>query len=139
MAYFGPAATFTQEALLTQPDLALADLTSLGSIQGVLDAVAGEEFDLGFVPIENGIEGTVSATIDGLIHRDATSLRVAETVAAPSGAAKMPSRRESMVEFAGVESGFFDSGRQPASSRLAAASNAGRSRVFMGDGVLCAQ
>ena len=68
VAYFGPAATFTQEALLTQPDLALARLTSLGSIQGVLDAVAGEEFDLGFVPIENGIEGTVSATIDGLIH-----------------------------------------------------------------------
>ncbi len=68
VAYFGPAATFTQEALLTQADLARADLTSLGSIQGVLDAVAGEEFDLGFVPIENGIEGTVSATIDGLIH-----------------------------------------------------------------------
>ncbi len=68
VAYFGPEATFTQEALLTQPDLAQADLTSLGSIQGVLDAVAAGEFELGFVPIENGIEGTVSATIDGLIH-----------------------------------------------------------------------
>jgi prephenate dehydratase len=67
VAYFGPEATFTQEALLTQPDLAQADLTSLGSIQGVLDAVAAGEFELGFVPIENGIEGTVSATIDGLI------------------------------------------------------------------------
>ncbi len=68
VAYFGPAATFTQEALLTQPDLAQADLTSLGSITGVLDAVAQGLVDLGFVPIENGIEGTVSATIDGLIH-----------------------------------------------------------------------
>ncbi len=68
VAYFGPAATFTQEALLTQPDLAQADLTPLGSITEVLEAVAQGTVDLGFVPIENAIEGTVSATIDGLIH-----------------------------------------------------------------------
>jgi prephenate dehydratase len=68
VAYFGPAATFTQEALLTQPDLARAELTSLGSITAVLDAVAQGSAELGFVPIENAIEGTVSATIDGLIH-----------------------------------------------------------------------
>ena len=68
VAYFGPAATFTQEALLTQPDLATADLRPLGSITAVLEAVAHGEADLGFVPIENAIEGTVSATIDGLIH-----------------------------------------------------------------------
>jgi prephenate dehydratase len=68
VAYFGPAATFTQEALLTQPDLAAADLRSLGSITAVLDAVARGDVELGFVPIENAIEGTVSATIDGLIH-----------------------------------------------------------------------
>jgi prephenate dehydratase len=68
VAYFGPAATFTEEALLTQRDLATADLKALASITAVLDAVAREETDLGFVPIENGIEGTVSATIDGLIH-----------------------------------------------------------------------
>ena len=67
MAYFGPAATFTQEALLTQPDLAAADLRPLASITAVLEAVARGEVDLGFVPIENAIEGTVSATIDGLI------------------------------------------------------------------------
>ena len=34
----------------------------------MLDAVARGEVDGGFVPIENAIEGTVSATIDGLIH-----------------------------------------------------------------------
>jgi prephenate dehydratase len=68
VAYFGPAATFTQEALLTQSDLAGADLRPLGSITDVLEAVAQGEVDLGFVPIENAIEGTVSATIDGLIH-----------------------------------------------------------------------
>lgn len=68
VAYLGPAATFTQEALLTQSDLAGAELQPMGSIPAVLDAVARGEAPLGFVPIENGIEGTVSATIDGLIH-----------------------------------------------------------------------
>jgi prephenate dehydratase len=68
VAYFGPAATFSQEALLTQPDLAAADLRPLGSITAVLEAVAEGVTDLGFIPIENAIEGTVSATIDGLIH-----------------------------------------------------------------------
>jgi prephenate dehydratase len=68
VAYFGPAATFTHEALLTQTDLGGAELRPLGSITAVLDAVARGDAPLGFVPIENGIEGTVSATIDGLIH-----------------------------------------------------------------------
>jgi prephenate dehydratase len=67
VAFFGPAATFTQEALLTQPDLAAADLRPLGTITGVLEAVANGTTELGFVPMENAIEGTVSATIDGLI------------------------------------------------------------------------
>ncbi len=68
MAYFGPPATFTHEALLTQADLASAELVPLGSITAVLETVANGEVDQGFVPIENAIEGTVSATIDGLIH-----------------------------------------------------------------------
>ena len=67
VAYFGPAATFTQEALLTQSDLAGAELRPLPTITAVLEEVAGGKADLGFVPIENAIEGTVSATIDGLI------------------------------------------------------------------------
>ena len=67
VAYFGPAATFSHEALLTQPDLAAAELRPLGTITAVLEAVAEGQVDLGFVPIENAIEGTVSATIDGLI------------------------------------------------------------------------
>ena len=68
VAYFGPEATFTQEALLTEPDLAAAELTPHPSITAVLAAVARGEAEGGFVPIENAIEGTVSATIDGLIH-----------------------------------------------------------------------
>ena len=68
VAYLGPEATFSQEALLSQPDLARAVQVPLASITAVLEAVAQGEADLGFVPMENAIEGTVSATIDGLIH-----------------------------------------------------------------------
>jgi prephenate dehydratase len=67
VAYFGPATTFTHEALLTQPDLATADLRSLPTITAVLEEVAAGKVDVGFIPMENAIEGTVSATIDGLI------------------------------------------------------------------------
>jgi prephenate dehydratase len=68
VAYFGPEATFSHEALLTQPDLAATQLRALGAITDVLEAVARGDADFGFVPIENAIEGTVNATIDGLIH-----------------------------------------------------------------------
>jgi len=67
VAYFGPAGTFTEEALLTQGDLANGALISFGSIPDVLAAVASGDCAIGFVPLENAIEGTVNATIDGLV------------------------------------------------------------------------
>lgn len=67
VAFFGPSGTFTEEALLTQPDLAAASLTAYSTITEVLDVVARGIVDAGFVPIENGIEGTVNETIDRLI------------------------------------------------------------------------
>jgi prephenate dehydratase len=67
VAYFGPPRTFTEEALLTQADLAAGALEPLPSITGVLESVANGGADVGFVPIENAIEGTVNATLDGLI------------------------------------------------------------------------
>ncbi|MEI8050753.1 MAG: prephenate dehydratase [Actinomycetes bacterium] len=70
VAFFGPTGTFTEEALLTQADLASAALIPKGSIAEVLDAVSSGETEVGFVPIENGIEGPVNETIDGLIFSD---------------------------------------------------------------------
>ena len=67
VAYFGPAGTFTEQALLTQPDYAAAKLRPLPTIIDVLEAVRAGEVDLGFVPLENGIEGTVPITLDGLV------------------------------------------------------------------------
>ncbi len=67
VGYFGPAGTFTEQALLTQPDLAALELVPFRTVPDVLDAVESGEVDLGFVPIENSIEGTVNFTQDALV------------------------------------------------------------------------
>jgi len=67
IAFFGPAGTFTEEALFTQPDFAESDVVPLPTLAEVLDAVCGGRAELGFVPIENSIEGTVNATVDSLV------------------------------------------------------------------------
>ncbi len=67
IAYLGPHGTFTEEALLAQPDLAAAELITMRSMPEVLAATAAGDIDLGFVAIENSIEGTVLMVLDGLV------------------------------------------------------------------------
>ncbi|MEY3589177.1 MAG: prephenate dehydratase [Actinomycetota bacterium] len=67
IGFFGPFGTFTEQALLTQADLASAELVPYRTVPDVLDAVASGAVDAGFVPIENSIEGTVNFTQDALI------------------------------------------------------------------------
>ncbi len=67
IGYLGPAGTFTEQALLTQPDLAAATRVPYRTVPDVLDAVESNEVELGFVPIENSIEGTVNYTQDALV------------------------------------------------------------------------
>jgi len=66
VAYFGPAGTFTEEALLSQPDLAAAERSPFTPVPEVIAAVERGDFDGGVVPIENMIEGSVSVTLDTL-------------------------------------------------------------------------
>ena len=66
IGFLGPLGTFTEQALLTQADLAAGELVPLTSIPEVIAATEAGEVDLGFVPIENAIEGTVNATLDTL-------------------------------------------------------------------------
>ena len=66
LAYLGPVGTFTEQAVLSQPDLAAMDLVRFGSIVEVLRAVENAAVDYGFAAIENMIEGAVNATIDTL-------------------------------------------------------------------------
>lgn len=66
VGFLGPRGTFTEQALRTQPDLAAAELITFPSMPDVLFAVEEGAIDLGFVAIENAIEGTVNATVDTL-------------------------------------------------------------------------
>jgi len=67
VAFLGPEGTFTEEALLSESDLAAEDLVPLRSWPEVLGAVEGGDVDLGFVAVENSIEGTVNQVIDALV------------------------------------------------------------------------
>ncbi|NBT26545.1 MAG: hypothetical protein EBT09_08355, partial [Actinobacteria bacterium] len=53
IAFFGPAGTFTEQALLSQPDLAVLERVAYSTVPDVLDAVERRETEYGFVPIEN--------------------------------------------------------------------------------------
>ena len=66
IGFLGPEGTFTEQALLSQPDLAGETLVAMGTFAEILAAVDCGELDLGFVGIENSIEGTVNVTIDAL-------------------------------------------------------------------------
>ena len=78
LGYLGPAGTFTEEALFTQADLRDLELVEIRSIPDVLAATAAGEVDLGFVAIENAIEGSVNVTLDSLAFE--TDLRIEREV-----------------------------------------------------------
>jgi prephenate dehydratase len=66
VGFLGPRGTFADEALLTQPDLAAAEQVPLATVPQVITAVERGEVDVGLVPLENSIEGTVTVTLDTL-------------------------------------------------------------------------
>ncbi|MDA8292157.1 MAG: prephenate dehydratase [Actinomycetota bacterium] len=70
IAYLGPPGTFTEEALVGEPDLACGEHLAVATIADAFAAVAEARVDAAFVPIENSIEGPVNATIDQLVFSD---------------------------------------------------------------------
>ncbi|MFT3876581.1 MAG: prephenate dehydratase [Propioniciclava sp.] len=66
--YFGPAGTFTHQALIKLTGIAADsdEATPFATVSRVLDAVRTGEVESGLVPIENSVEGGVSATLDSL-------------------------------------------------------------------------
>ena len=67
--YFGPAGTFTHQALLTLPALG-AEPIPYATVGLALEAVRDGEVTAVLVPIENSVEGGVTATLDNLTHGD---------------------------------------------------------------------
>lgn len=67
--YFGPEGTFTHQALLTLPQPAAAPIP-YPTVPSTLDAVRDGAVAAALVPIENSVEGGVSATLDNLCYGD---------------------------------------------------------------------
>ena len=66
VAYLGPAGTFTEAAAIKYAPG--SELLALTTTRGVVNAVMNREADEGIVPIENSLEGSVTDTLDLLIH-----------------------------------------------------------------------
>ena len=85
LGYFGPKGTFTHQALLSLADDprfggAIAQARPYPSVMAALAAVRDGEADAVMVPIENSVEGGVSATLDNLGNPAATALQIVAEV-----------------------------------------------------------
>ena len=68
--YLGPEGTFTSMALDAWEGDSGGQRTAYGSVDSALAALRGGEVDGAMVPIENSVEGGVSATLDALASGD---------------------------------------------------------------------
>ena len=78
--YFGPVGTFTHQALLTLPALP-DEPTPYATVGLALQAVRDGDVAAALVPIENSVEGAVSATLDNLTYGE--PLRIIREVVLP--------------------------------------------------------
>ena len=67
LAFLGPRATFTEQALRSMPEARDAEFLPCNGSPAVLAAVREGRADAGCVPIENTVEGAVGAVLDGLV------------------------------------------------------------------------
>jgi prephenate dehydratase len=80
VGYLGPEGTFTQEAALAAPGANALELIPMASIYDTVMAVGDRTVERAVVPIENSIEGSVSATLDALAIDTEDVAIVGETV-----------------------------------------------------------
>lgn len=139
MGYLGPEGTFTEQALFTQPDLSGGELSAIRSIPEVLHAVDAGEVDIGFVAIENSIEGTVNVTLDTLsfdldllIQREVV-INVEHNLLAPPGVELSHIERVLSIPVATAQCRKFLDENLPGVERLAANSTAEAARTVAAD------
>lgn len=75
IAYLGPQGTFTEEATQVYAGDDRAQLIPFATIPAVAEAVETGLADEGVVPIENSLEGSVSQTLDLLVHESTLAIR----------------------------------------------------------------
>ncbi len=81
LAYLGPPGTFTEEAALRYAARVSAELVPFASMPALVSAVETGLADQAILPIENALEGTVSTTVDLLIHE--TDLKICAELILP--------------------------------------------------------
>jgi chorismate mutase/prephenate dehydratase len=79
VAYLGPAGTFTEAAALKHFGRSV-EAVPAGAIEEVFQAVEAEHCDVGVVPLENSIEGSVNQTLDRFV---VTPLKICGEVELP--------------------------------------------------------
>src|SRR5512140_2244094 len=75
VGYLGPPGTFSEEAVSRCDLVAEAERRDYPTIAEVFEAVVRGEVELGLLPIENSLEGSVTATLDLLAHRPGLRIR----------------------------------------------------------------
>jgi prephenate dehydratase len=75
ISFLGPPGTFSEEALLADPELAGADHLPRESIPEVVAAVETGEADWAIVPLENAVEGSIDSTLDVLVFGSEVLIR----------------------------------------------------------------
>ena len=72
--FLGPAGTFTEAALLQWLNGRAAEVVAFATVDGAVDAVRTGEVAAAMVPLENSVEGSVTATIDALASGDGLAI-----------------------------------------------------------------
>jgi prephenate dehydratase len=75
IAFLGPQGTFSEVAALSQAERDNGTLSPFSSIPALVSAVETGLADSAVLPIENSLEGSVSTTVDLLIHETDLKIR----------------------------------------------------------------
>ena len=135
IGFLGPPGTFSEEALLSEPDLAAAQVVPLATFSDVMTAVESGRMDLGFLALENSIEGTVNANLDALVFdRDLLIVRevvlmVQQNLMAPPGTALADIERVVSFPHATAQCRRWLQAHLPGVEEVAAASTAEGVRI----------
>ena len=79
--YLGPSGTFTESALLSVPGVVGAERIPATSVPNALERLRSGDVDAAMVPIENSVEGGVSATLDAIAASE--GMRIIREVLVP--------------------------------------------------------
>jgi prephenate dehydratase len=74
IAYLGPEGTFTEQAAMALPEADGARLVPMDGVLATIEAARSGVADAACVPVENSVEGSITATLDALADPDKASL-----------------------------------------------------------------